>query len=41
MGPHPGVVALGVLVLVAGRARGLGQMRRLHSAATEQQQDKK
>ena len=37
MSPRPNVVALGVPVLLAGRARGLGQVRRPHGAGAEQQ----
>jgi hypothetical protein len=38
MWPHPGVVALGVAVLVAGPVRGLGQVGRLHGAGTGREQ---
>jgi hypothetical protein len=41
MRPHPGVVALGVAVLVTGPARGLGQVGWLHGAGSgcEQQSE--
>jgi len=39
IGPHAGVVALGVPVLALGRARRLSQVGRLHGAGAEQQQE--
>jgi hypothetical protein len=41
MRPHPGVVALGVVVLVAGPARGLGQVGRLHDTGAGHEQQSK